>query len=291
MIREAIDVPHDALRSARAMREHPAVVSPRALPVIRSGEASHCEIDSLETRLTLLRDRLDEIYDGRLELPAPASRSEQQHALCAFAETIKRHQIPRQHFLDLAEGCRMDLVIRRYTTWDDLENYCNHAGGMMGLITSCVLGLTHSGAFAQAITMGNAMQLTTILRDIKYDWDRGRVYLPQEDLRRFRYSEQNLARSIVNEDLRQLMRFQIDRARKLYRAGAQGLCWLAGDGSRLTASALAVIYCGILDAIERRHYDVFTKRAHLTMPQKFRRLPVAWRLARREANDPLPDVF
>lgn len=291
MIDDAIDVPHQSLQGARAMREHPAIVSPRALPVIPRDNPSHCEIDTLESRLAMLRDRLDEIYEDRLELPAVDSRSQQQHALFAFSETVRRYEIPRQYFLDLAEGCRMDLTVKRYQTWEGLETYCYHVAGVVGLIMSCVLGLTNSGAFEQAITMGNAMQLTNILRDIQEDWERGRVYLPLEDLVRFGYSEAELARGVVNEKFRDLMRFEISRARQLYRGGAEGLCWLAGDGSRLTASAMAVIYSGILDAIERQDYDVFSKRAHLTTAQKFRRLPAAWRLARRESDQPLPDVF
>ncbi len=291
MIDDAIDVPDAALVGARAMREHPAVVSPRALPVIQSHSSAHCDVDTLDSRLEMLRDRLDDIYHDRLELPSPPSRSTQQHALHAFAQTVRRYQIPRQYFLDLAEGCRMDLTVNRYETWNDLEKYCYHVAGVVGLIMSCVFGVTHSGAFAQAITMGNAMQLTNILRDIKEDRERGRVYLPQEDQRRFGYSEDDLARGILNGNFREMMRFEIDRARQLYRTGAEGLCWLAGDGSRLTASTMAVIYSGILDAIERQDYDVFSKRAHLSTAQKFRRLPTAWRLARREADQPLPDVF
>jgi phytoene synthase len=87
------------------------------------------------------------------------------------------------------------------------------------------------------------------------------------------------------------MKFEIARARDLFRRGAEGLCWLAGDGSRLTASAMAVSYSGILDAIERQNYDVFSKRAHLTTPQKFRRLPKALKLARRRPGEPLPSIF
>jgi phytoene synthase len=291
MIDDAIDVPEQSLVGAAAMRQHPAVVSPRSLPVIPPTPASHCDVDTLDSRISMLRDRLDEIYECRLELPAVESRSEQQHALYAFAHTVRRYDIPRQYFLDVAEGCRMDLTVKRYETWTELENYCYHVAGVVGLIMSCVFGLTHSGAFAQAVTMGNAMQLTNILRDIKEDWDRGRLYLPQEALRRFGYSEDELARGVVNENFRDLMRFEIDRARQLYRSGAEGLCWLAGDGSRLTASAMATIYSGILGAIERQNYDVFSRRAHLTTAQKFRRLPAAWRLARREADQPLPDVF
>jgi phytoene synthase len=294
MIDDAIDLPHDeSFAGARGLRHHPAMVSPRSLKVLdpAPGRDDHCSIDTLENRLAMLRDRLDEMYDGRLELPAPAARSEAQHALRAFTHTVHRYEIPKQYFMDVAEGCRMDLTVARYATWADLENYCYHVAGVVGLIMSCVFGLRHSGACAQAIAMGNAMQLTNILRDVKEDFDRGRIYLPQEDLVRFGYTENELARGEVNQRFRELMRFEIARARELYRTGAEGLCWLAGDGSRLTASAMAVIYSGILDAIERQDYDVFAQRAHLTTPQKFRRLPAAWRLARRESGEPLPRLF
>jgi phytoene synthase len=139
--------------------------------------------------------------------------------------------------------------------------------------------------------MGNAMKLTSILRDVKEDWRRGRVYLPLEDLARFRYSERDLAAGVVNDNFRELMRFEIARARKMYREAADGVCWLAGDGSRLAASVAAVVHAGTLNAIERQGYDVFSRRAQLTPSQKFRRLPAAWRLARRRAETPLPDVF
>lgn len=291
MIREALDLEEPSLRGATAMRAHPAVVSPRSLPVIGSDDPSHCQIDALERRIDMLRDRLDEIYDDRLELPGVEARSPQQHALLAFSHAVQQFDIPRQYLLDLAEGCRMDQTIRRYESLNDLERYLRHSGGAMGLLLSCVLGLTHSGAFEQAIALGNAMQLTTILRDVRHDLQKDCVYLPLEDLRRFGYAESELRRGVMNDNFRALMRFEIDRARHLYRTGAEGLCWLTGDGSRLAASALAVTRAGILDAIERQEYDVFTKRIRLTTGQKFRRLPAAWRLARREHDRPLPDVF
>jgi phytoene synthase len=250
-----------------------------------------CSTSALEQRLQLFRARLDDIYQNRLQLPLLEHRSETQHALHAFALTVHRYEIPQQYFLDLAEGCRMDLTISRYATWNSLERYCYHVAGVVGLMMSCVFGLTHSDAKHNAIAMGNAMQLTNILRDVKEDWDRGRVYLPLEDMARFGYSERDLSRGVVNESFRDLMRFEIDRARQLFRAGADGLCWLAGDGSRLTASAMAVIYSGILGAIERQNYDVFSRRAHLSFGQKLARVPRAWKLARRMHEHPLPHVF
>lgn len=250
-----------------------------------------CCSHPLNQRLDQFLLQLKSIYDGTLELPRPEFRSEAQHALHAFALTARRYEIPMQYFVDLADGCRMDLTISRYATWNALERYCYHVAGVVGLIMSCVFGLQHSDARHHAVQMGNAMQLTNILRDINEDWQRGRIYLPLEDLARFQYSERDLASHIVNDSFRRLMRFEIARARELFREGAEGLCWLAGDGSRLTASAMAVIYSGILDAIERLDYDVYSSRAHLSFVQKLARLPQAWKLARREAGDAMPRAF
>lgn len=266
--------------------DHPEVASGIGAPATVGAGA--CGAGELEYRLALFADRLDDIYQHRLELPRLEFRSEAQHALHAFAQTVHRYQIPQKLFLDLAEGCRMDLTIKRYATWASLEKYCYHVAGVVGLIMSCVFGLTHSDACRQAVMMGNAMQLTNILRDVKEDWERGRIYLPLEDMVRFGYSEKDLAAGVVNDAFRELMKFEVARARELYRSGAEGLCWLADDGSRLTASAMAVIYGGILDAIARQRYDVFRKRAHLTTGQKIRRLPGAWRLARRRSDQSMP---
>ena len=259
---------------------------------IESTETSSCSsCGGIDARLELFRDRLDEIYAGTLEMPNPEFRSETQHVLFAFLRTVKRYEIPKSYFLDLAEGCRMDLTIQRYATWNSLEKYCYHVAGVVGLIMCGVFGVQNSGAREYAIAMGNAMQLTNILRDVKEDWQLGRIYLPLEDLARFGYSESDLSRGVVNDAFRRLMKFEVARARSLYREGSKGLCWLADDGSRLTASTMAVIYSGILDAIERQHYDVFRRRAHLTTGQKLRRLPASWKLAKREDGEKMPRVF
>lgn len=250
-----------------------------------------CTPTSLDAKLAALQRQLDDVYEGRLRLPAAAGRSEADHALHAFALTVHKYEIPKQYFLDLAAGCRMDLTKSRYATWASLETYCYHVAGVVGLIMSRIFGLTHEDAQANAVTMGNAMQLTNILRDVKEDYDRGRIYLPLEDLARFKYTERDLAAGVVNDAFRELMRFEIARARSMYRSGAEGLCRLEGGGSRLTASAMAVIYAGILQAIERQRYDVFSSRAHLTTGQKLARVPRAWQLARRRAGEPLPGVF
>jgi len=272
-------------------------VLPQRPPVANGGRpdvgaAPTCgPTSALDARLELFRATLNAVYTDRLALPAVRERSPTQHVLHAFARTVHDYAIPRPYFEDLADGCRMDLTVARYATWAALEDYCYHVAGVVGLIMSCVFGLRSPAAREQAVQMGNAMQLTNILRDVREDWEKGRVYLPQEDLARFNVTERDLAAGVVDDRFAALMRFEIARARHLYRSGAAGLCHLADDGSRLTASAMAVIYAGILRAIERQRYDVFTSRAHLTTVQKLARVPKAIRLARAEGGTNVPDVF
>lgn len=247
-----------------------------------------------EAGIVAFEKALAAAYDSAKDLAGPVGREEESSlALRAFARTVRRYAIPRQYFLDLADGCRMDLTVSRYATWADLERYCYHVAGVVGLIMSCIFGpIEDDDTRRRAVAMGNALQLTNILRDVGEDLaQRGRIYLPQEDLDRFRISEDALRAGRVDPAFVSLMRFEIERARVMYRDGAVGLCRLADDGSRLTASAMSVIYAGILGAIERNGYDVFSRRAHVTFLGKVARLPAARRLARSPTGCPPPDVF
>jgi phytoene synthase len=274
------------------MIEEAIAAPPASPPAAPATLAPSCgSPGSIEQTLARFRARLDDIYADRLDLPPAAQRDERQHALYAFGQSVERYQIPQQFFLDLAEGRRIDLTTTRYATWRALQNYCDHTGGPAALAMSCVLGLSHSDARQHVLQISTALQLTRILRDIKPDLARGRIYLPLEDLARFKVAQRDLAAGAVTPSIRQLMQFEIARARDLYRQGAQGICWVAGDGSRLTASAIAVIYSGLLTQIERQGYDVFSHQPRLTAAQKLRRMSGAWRLARRRHGQLLPDVF
>lgn len=247
------------------------------------------DVRDVDRRLEAFARTLDAIYEGRVDTAGlTGAYALAQHA---FADTVRVCQIPRQLFLDLATGCRMDLTENRYPTWASLEKYCYHVAGVVGLIMCRVFELDDPSAESAAVAMGNAMQLTNILRDVEEDWGRGRVYLPSEDLERFGVTEQHLASRVLTPGLVSLMRFEIERARSLYRQGAVGLARLPDDGSRLTASVMAVVYAGILDAIERQGCNPFAGRARLSLVGKVRRLPIAWRLARRGCGPGLPDAF
>jgi 15-cis-phytoene synthase len=233
-----------------------------------------------EARLVRFGRLLDGAYAGEL----PTGDAEDAAALRAFSRTVRACGVPKAHFEELAEGCRMDLTVRRYADWPALELYCYRVAGVVGLIMCYVFGLTDPRAHRQAVAMGNAMQVTNILRDVAEDLSRGRVYLPQGDLARFGVTEADLAAGRTSDGFVDLMRFEIARARSLYAEGAVGLSALPGDGSRQTAAVMATVYGGILGAIERNGYDVFTKRAHLSTWQKIKRLPLALRVARADSD-------
>jgi 15-cis-phytoene synthase len=228
---------------------------------------------------------LDDVYaDRRLDVEQPA--------LLAFADTVHACSIPKHLFRDLAEGCRMDFTITRYESWIDLERYCYHVAGVVGLIMCHVFGVNSESARDRAVRMGNAMQLTNILRDVREDFDqRGRIYLPRDEMARFGVDERALAGHDASPAFRDLIRLQVARARALYHDASRALPAIPDDGSRLTACVMATVYGGILRAIERLDYDVFAERARLSGRQKLARIPAALRLARLADGELPPTVF
>ncbi len=240
-----------------------------------------------EASVTGFTNKLDEIYDGE----GFAVSGPDDVPLLAFADTVRRCEIPKQYFLDLAEGCRQDFFKNRYANWAELERYCYLVAGVVGLVMCRVFGLHDPQWYPQAIQMGNAMQLTNILRDVGEDFGRGRVYLPADEIDRFGYSIEKLAGGVVDDSFRELMRFQVARARDMYRQAATALCRLPADGSRQTACTMAVVYAGILGAIERQQCDVFSRRARVTLVGKLGRIRLARKLARAEPGDGTANVF
>jgi len=246
--------------------------------------------------------RTDELVDGpqsRLTTPETLDRWEQQlesvfagqpiddHDV-ALVDTLQRFPMDIQPFRDMIAGQRMDLYRSRYETFEELKLYCYRVAGTVGLMTSPVLGFDDGGSKApwacqleanapmeEAIALGIANQLTNILRDVGEDANRGRIYLPLEELALFNYTEQDLLNGVVDDRWRELMRFQIQRARKFYAQAERGIRALSPD-SRWPVWAALMLYQGILDVIERNEYDVFSQRAYVPKPKKLLYLPVAW---------------
>jgi 15-cis-phytoene synthase len=198
--------------------------------------------------------------------------------LIAFHDTIERYNIPPQYFHDLMSGTEMDLDIRTYETFEDLSRYCYCVAGTVGLCCVHVFGFSDRKALELAPKLGIAFQLTNILRDIAEDYSMGRIYLPQEDLRRFGCSAQDLSRAVASPAFVQLMRFEADRAWGLYDEGVELLQLISRD-SQAALWTLMRIYSGILAKIESIHYDV------LAQPHPgLSRLAKAWIMVRAGAG-------
>jgi phytoene synthase len=188
--------------------------------------------------------------------------------LPAFCETVHRRSIPKNYFEDLLAGVEMDRGRVRLETWEELDLYCYHVAAVVGLIMVYVLTEPSPELLKPARDLGTAMQLTNILRDVREDWERDRLYLPRAELEEFRLSEDDFAQHRVTESFRAMMRFQIGRARAYYSKAEPGIVGLPRDGSQLTVRLMSTIYGAILDEIERTDYQVYRGRARVSFARK-----------------------
>ncbi len=185
----------------------------------------------------------------------------------AFHYTVRRFGIPHQYFRDMIDGVASDLEPRRVETFDELYRYCYQVASVVGMTIIHIFGFDTPSALPLAEKCGVAFQLTNILRDIREDAERGRVYLPAEDLRRFGVPEDDLRAGNRGEAMLRLMRFEAARARRYYDE-SRPLLDLIHPRSRASLLALISIYSRLLERIERKDYDVFTRRVRLSAVEK-----------------------
>lgn len=223
-----------------------------------------------ETLPHLLAPDLDEWRARALASP-PAD----DVLLNAWHGVRTNYHIPSAYVHQLIDGIGSDLTTNRYATFEELAKYCYGVASTVGLMAMHIIGYRDRAAIPYAVKLGVALQLTNILRDIGEDFRQGRVYLPQEDLERFCYTEEDLARATIDARFRALIDFEIARARKLYAEAWDGIKMLSPDG-RMAIAAAANLYGGILDKIVANQYDVFHRRAHLGSAEKIVRLPGLW---------------
>ncbi len=244
--------------------------------------------------------RTDELVDGptaamttpetldswEAKLEAIFAGSPVETADLALVDAIERFSLEIQPFRDMIAGQRMDLYRSRYETFEDLNLYCYRVAGTVGLMSTAVMGLRENNCTTpwhreqdvpteEAIALGIANQLTNILRDVGEDAQRGRIYLPLEELAQFDYTEQDLLKGVVDERWRSLMQFQIQRTRQIYTKAEKGISRLSAD-ARWPVWAATMSYSRILNSIERNQYDVFQQRAYVPQLQKLGTIPVAW---------------
>lgn len=221
---------------------------------IADGEAS---TESKLTGLSDVRRSLERAYAGAPEGPV----------FTALADVAATYRVEQSMFQALVGGVEMDTAQNRYATFEELRRYCYGVASTVGLICVEVFGYERPEARSYAEDLGLAMQLTNILRDIQEDAERDRIYIPQDEMARFGYSEEDLTRGVVNRCFIELMRFQAERARSYYSSGAR-LLPLVPVRSRACVSVLHGLYSRLLDRIEACRFDVFHGRVRLSTAEK-----------------------
>jgi 15-cis-phytoene synthase len=189
----------------------------------------------------------------------------------AVVDTVRRWDIPVEHFEAFLHSMAMDLTTTQYETYDDLYEYVYGSAAVIGLQMVPILEPLSAAAYEPAKDLGIAFQLANFIRDVGEDLDRGRVYLPMEDLEAAELTRADLERRVVDDRVRSLLRGQIARVRRLELASRPGIAMLH-PSSRPCIDAARVLYCGIVDEVERIDYQVFDQRAKVPIR---RRLAVA----------------
>ncbi|HZS12554.1 MAG TPA: presqualene diphosphate synthase HpnD [Nitrospirales bacterium] len=210
-----------------------------------------------DPRLELARWRseLHAVYHGQPSHPVAISLAEHARAL----------DIPETYFSELLAGVEMDLEKTRYADFKELSQYCYRVASVVGLICLKIFGTRAPAAQEYAVNLGLAFQLTNILRDLGSDADRGRIYLPHEDLARFGYSEDDLLQKRYTPAFDSLMQFEVARAREFYANARRIVEALPADDRRAltVAEIMRGVYVRVLERIERSHYRVFGPRIGL----------------------------
>lgn len=181
---------------------------------------------------------------------------------------IAARRLPFELFDELIRGVEMDLDIHRYETMQDLECYCYRVASVVGLLSIEIFGYTHPGCKEYAIDLGKALQLTNILRDVRNDAERGRVYLPLEECRRFGVSPEDILAGRYTENYFCLAQSMAQHARDFYRKAREALP-ACDRPSMATAELMGSVYWRLLDKLERRRFNVFDyAETRLTKAQK-----------------------
>jgi phytoene synthase len=193
----------------------------------------------------------------------------------ALVDTAKKFGIPHQHFVDFLHSMEMDLTITEYQNYEALLEYVYGSAAVIGLEMVPVLGYSDQRAFEAAKKLGIAFQLANFIRDVSEDLDRGRVYLPLDELARFGVDRAMLERRVLTPEIVEALKFQIARVRSLQEEADIGIAYL-DKTSRPCIRAASELYCGIVDEVEAIGYDIFNKRAKTSTARRARVAGIAY---------------
>jgi phytoene synthase len=187
----------------------------------------------------------------------------------ALIDTVNRFAIPREHFVAFLHSMTMDLTVTEYANYEALMEYVYGSAAVIGLEMVPILGALSEAAYEPAEKLGVAFQLANFIRDVGEDLDRGRVYLPQDELAQFGVDREMLAARKLTPEITAALKFQIERVRQLQLEAAPGILQLE-PASRPCIEAASELYCGIVDEVEAIGYDIFNKRAKTSTGRRMR---------------------
>ena len=228
-------------------------------------------VDDLSSQLTIEEKSQALSRWGESILSDLKNGFSRDHIGRALLDTVNRFDIPHAYFEAFLHSMTMDLTIQEYETYEDLMEYVYGSAAVIGLEMVSVLGALHSDAFEAAKKLGIAFQLANFIRDIGEDLDRGRIYLPIKELELFGVTREMLTKRELTPQIVEALKFQITRVRELQAQAEPGIELLEAT-SRPCVRAASVLYCGIVDEVEKIGYDIFNKRAKTSTA---RRLKVA----------------
>lgn len=235
-------------------------------------------VDDLDSNLSPQEKRAElERWSYQLLQDIKAGRSS-DHIGRALVDTVKRFDIPIAYFEAFLHSMAMDLDKTEYATFEELMEYVYGSAAVIGLQMLPILG-TIPGKFNEskiaAEKLGIAFQLANFIRDVNEDLDRGRVYLPKNELAKFGVDRAMLERRTLTPEIIAALKFQIDRVRKLQRESDEGIAFLSPE-SRPCIQAASELYCGIVDEVEKIEYEIFKRRAKTSTLRRMKVALPAW---------------
>ena len=211
--------------------------------------------------------KYEKLRKWRIELEKSFSGHSDYLILNKLSSTIQKFNIPLEPFFELLKGMEMDLQKNRYLTFDDLQLYCYRVASTVGLMCVEIFGYKHASTRDFAVNLGIALQLTNILRDIKKDSENGRIYLPQEDLKKFNYNENDILNQTYNSNFTEMMKYETERAKEYFDKATASLN-IEDKAQMFAARAMQHIYSKMLSKIVDADYDVYSNNIKVSTFQK-----------------------
>ena len=237
-------------------------------------------VDDLASTLTDA-EKAQQLNSWGNEFLAKFDSGETDDPVCiAVLDTVRRWNIPRDHFEAFLHSMTMDLTVTEYQTYEDLYEYVYGSAAVIGLQMVPILEPTSQDAYKYATELGVAFQLANFIRDVGEDLERGRVYLPLQELAQFGVSRADLEARIATPEIKAALKFQIERVRQLEQSSRTGIAML-GAQSQPCIETARILYCGIVDAVEQIDYEVFSKRATVSMSRRLKVAVPAYYRARK----------